>query len=193
MANAGGVVSSLISSFVFIFTCVALGMSYKPEVFAACGHTLWDLTISLFFLRLVIVPLALCCIILPVLYIDEVGTEASRPVFIGSLVAALVMMGVIFGVEVYYTADTLANQNCVTALKNATSTDVPLLTTAAIILTVYDGLLLILILVMLSCTSCVFKAAAENKADNVRGSFLDIQIQSRPADTGPWQSGPSRL
>jgi hypothetical protein len=178
MVTAGEIVSGLISSFVFIFTCVALGMTYKDSVFAACGHTMWDLTISLFFLRLLIIPLALACIILPVLYVKHSGVQASRAVFIGTLVTGLCMMGAIFGTEVYYTADTLANAACTAALKNATHTDVELLTTAAIMFTIYDGLLLIIILVMLTCTSCIFQAMqrAEPEQAPAPSSLLNVRI-----------------
>ncbi len=79
----------------------------------------------------------------------------------GSRAVVLVIAIGVFSTEVYYTTDTLAKPDCVQALKNATKTDDPLITTSTIIFSVFDALLVLLIILELSSTSCIFSSGAE--------------------------------
>ncbi len=107
--------------------------------------------------------------------------RAQQAAFIGSLVVVLVIVLGVFTAEVYYTADTLGKPNCVQALKNATKTDDPLITTSTIIFSLFDALLVLLVILELAFTSCTFSAGAELSPypDQEQES---ARLLSRPSD-----------
>ncbi len=109
------------------------------------------------------------------------GIEPSKAAFIGSLVVVLVIVLGVFTTEVYYTADTLGKPDCVQALKNATKTDDPLITTSTIIVSLFDALLVLLVILELAFTSCIFSSGAELRPhpDQQQES---ARLLSRPSD-----------
>lgn len=177
MANFGQVFSSLVTAIVVVFAIVALAMTRTPEVSAACGDAMWNMTLSALVVHALVMPFVLLCIVLPLFYVADAGVDASKAAYFGSLFAAFTVVACLFGTEVYYTSETLANARCVRALKDAAKVNDPLLTTATIIFAVYDGILIVLILVLLACTDCIWRAL-EDKKEEERDEYGEEGTQS---------------
>ena len=151
------VVASAICTLI-IFTAIALYLTNTAQVTAACGKDMWNMALASTALRIPMLFVWLCAVI-PIVQVNDnraLGIESSKAIFIGSLVAVLAVAVVVFATEVYYSADTLAKPNCVQALKNATGAGDPLITTATLIFGAFDALLVLLIVIEISCTSCIF-------------------------------------
>ena len=141
-----------------IFAAIALYQTNTAQVTAACGKDMWNMALASTALRIPMLFVWLCAVI-PIAQVNDnraLGIESSKAIFIGSLVAVLAVAVVVFATEVYYSADTLAKPNCVQALKNATGAGDPLITTATLIFGAFDALLVLLIVIEISCTSCIF-------------------------------------
>ena len=146
-----------------IFAAIALYQTNTAQVTAACGKDMWNMALASTALRIPMLSVWFYMVI-PIFQANNGrarGIEGSKAIFIGSLVAVLAVAVVVFATEVYYSADTLAKPNCVQALKNATGAGDPLITTATLIFGAFDALLVLLIVIELSCTSCIFDSGAE--------------------------------
>ena len=153
--------AGFVASIITIFTSAALYMSKTAEVSAACGSGLWDLTLAMLILHPLLIFIAMVCVILPISHLNDSmkeGVEASKSVFMGYLITLLLLLVGVFGTEVYYASDALANANCELALKAASKVDHPILTTALIIFIAIDAVVIIMVIILLSCTSCIFDA-----------------------------------
>jgi hypothetical protein len=155
------VVASVMCTLI-IFAAISLYLTNTEEVWAACGRDMWNMAVASTALRFPMLFVWLCAVI-PVFQVrdnKELGVTSSKAMFIGILVAVLIIAVTVFATEVYYSADTLAKPDCVQALKNATGAGDPLITTSTLIFGAFDALLVILILIELSCTPCIFDYAA---------------------------------
>jgi len=163
-----GQLASYTSLFMLIFTSVALSMSKTAEVSSECGDDLWNITLSTLILHLLLLPCVVACVIAPVLNHERSPLEKNMTVFTVLLIGASMLFLTVLVLEAYYTADALGKSKCVEALNNATKTTVPLLTTANIIFSVYDGIMLVAMLIVLGCTPCIFRALTEDEESRVR-------------------------
>ena len=158
-----GHLASYFSLFMIIFTSVALSMSKTAEVSSECGENLWNMTLSTLILHLLLLPCVVTCVIAPVLLHERSPLEKNMTVFRVLLVGASLLFLTVLVLESYYTAEALGKSKCVEALNNATKTSVPLVTTANIIFSVYDGIMLVSMLVVLGCTPCIFRALTDDE------------------------------
>jgi hypothetical protein len=174
--------AAAILSILVIFAAVSLYLTRTAEVSAACGDGMWNVALASLLLRLPMALVGLYALsrIANVNDSYKDGIEPSKAAFIGSLVVVLVIVLGLFTTEVCYTADTLGKPDCVQALKNATKTDDPLITTTTIIFSLCDALLVLLVILEHSFTSCIFSAGAELRPWNQQQG--SARLLSRPSD-----------
>jgi hypothetical protein len=152
MANPIVYLVAIVLSILVLFAAVSLYLTRTAGVSAACGDGMWNVALASPLLRLPMVFVGLYALsrIANVNESYKVGMEPSKAAFIGSLVVVLVIVLGMFITEVYFTADTLGKPDCVQALKNATKTDDPLITTSTIIFSLFDALLVLLVILELA-------------------------------------------
>lgn len=183
MANPIVYLVAIVLSFLVIFAAVSLYLTRTAGVSATCGDGMWNVALASLLLRLPMAFVGLFALsrIANVNETYKEGGEPSKAAFIGSLVVVLVIVLGVFVTEIYYTADTLGNSDCVQALKNATKTDDPLITTSTIIFSVFDALLVLLVILELSFTSCIFSSGAELRPSPDQPQESARLLVSRPS------------
>jgi hypothetical protein len=184
MANPIVYLVAIVLSFLVIFAAVSLYLTRTAGVSAACGDGMWNVALASLLLRLPMAFVGLFALsrIANVNETYKEGGEPSKAGFIGSLVVVLLIVLGVFVTEIYYTADTLNKPDCVQALKNATKTDDPLITTSTIIFSVFDALLVLLVILELAFTSCIFSSGAELRPSPEQQQESARLLVSRPSD-----------
>ena len=179
-----------ISAGMFVLVTVALAQSRTQAVSVNCGDNLWNMTVAATVMHSILIPCIIMCIVMPIAMQEPSFVESSKQVFKGLIGFTIVLLVTVFGLEVGFTAEAMANPKCVDALKNATGSAVPLLPVANIIFSIYDGIMLFVLFVSLANVDRIFDLFAPDiyvpatlppdEQQPQQGGFQDMQQLPAP-------------
>ena len=169
MVNPCLIASYVIAAITFFFTCIALAVTRSHSA-GSCGDNMWSMLMATFVLHVLVLPCVVGCMIIPTVYFGEVvhrggvdGVLASKSLYYGSYITALIVMILVFSTEVWFIDVTVKDHTCVAALNNVTKVGDPLITTATAVYSILDALIIIALLVLLSCATCIFRGIEQEK------------------------------